>query len=173
MPRIPIYQMTYEHDELSGAGLVFPSEQLESSSQKVFFAIPVLGLITSAYDWFRYFELETFYFPFLQKDKYYELDAKARYPVLNFSVPDTEFEIAFEIDEYYESTLWESFPFRRSRLRTLPYVGRENRLVPYNAGFVTLSPVDLYEMDELYRKHEGIFVGLTPKFGKSYLNEQG
>ena len=41
----------------------------------------------------------------------------------------------------------------------------QTSLILKNHGFLVLKPIDLNEMNELYLKQKGIFVGLTPNFG--------
>jgi hypothetical protein len=165
MRRIPIYQMTFGQDQSGKPGLVFTSEQKEYGSQSILFAIPIIESFHHPFDLIESIEHQAIYFPFQMGEKYYELEAKINFPELTFSVPDTDIQISFEIDIDSFSN-WYYFPFRKDLYKKKKYIGKANNLILKNNGFLTLMPVDLFEMDELYLKHNGIFVGLTPNFGQ-------
>lgn len=171
MTRIPIYQMTYGQDKEGKPGLVFTSEQEDYDSQSILFAIPIVEPFRHPFDFIDNFEHQTIYFPFLLGDKYFDLEAKMNFPELVFTVPDKNIQITFEIgiDNMWG---WDFFPFRRQPFKYTKYVGNQKLLLKNN-GFLTLLPVDLYEMDELYNKHQGVFVGLTPNFGNFNDNNRG
>ena len=172
MTRIPIYQMTYGQDNEGKPGLVFTSEQEGYDSQSILYAIPLIEPFRHPFDFIENFEHQTIYFPFLLGDKYFDLEAKVNFPDLIFTIPDKDIQITFEIDT--DNFLgWEFFPFTRQLNRRTKYVGKQNKLLIKNSGFLSLLPVDLYEMDELYNKHQGVFVGLTPNFGTFDDNNRG
>ncbi|SRR5258706_677921 len=172
MTPIPIYQMAYGQDNEGKPGLVFTSEQEGYDNQSILFAIPVVEPLNHPFEFIERFEHQTIYFPFLLEDKYLELKAKVNFPDLIFAIPNKDIQITFTIDtdNFWG---WDFFSFRRQFKGHTKYVGKQNKLLLNNNGFLTLLPVDLYEMDELYNKHRGVFVGLTPNFGNFNDNERG
>jgi hypothetical protein len=162
--RIPIYQMTFGQDSEGKPGLVFASEQAEYENQSVLFTIPILDNIQYPIEFIDYFEDSTIIFPFQLEGEYYELKGKINFPEITFEIPKTDFKITFEIDNDNMFS-WQVFPFRRRPYLNMKYVGKQTSLILKNHSFLILHPVDLYEMDELYFKHKGIFVGQTPNFG--------
>lgn len=158
--------MTFGQDSEGKAGLVFPSEQEGYDNQSILFVIPIIEPFRDPIDLIEFFDHQEFYFPFLLGEKYYDLKAKLNFPDLVFSVPEMNVEIVFEVDSdnYWA---WDFFPFRRRANRRTKYVGKQKNWLMKNNGFLTLLPVDLYEMDELFNKHKGVFVGLTPNFGNN------
>lgn len=164
MRRIPIYQMTYGQSEDGKPGLVFTSEQEGYDSQSIYFGIPILEPINYWFDLIEYFDRHTFYFPFILGEKYFEIEAKVNFPELIFAIPNNDIKITFEIDRNKFGG-WDFFPFIQRSYNDLKYVGKHNKLFPKNKGFLTLLPVDLYKMNELYNNNQGVFVGLTPNFG--------
>lgn len=172
MTQIPIYQMTYGQDYEGKPGLVFTSEQEGYGSQSFLYAIPILEPFSYPFDLIENFERQTFYFPFLLGDKYFDLEAKVIFPDLIFTIPEKDIQITFAIDT--EKFLnWDYFSFKRQLNRQTKYVGKENKFLIKNYGFLNLLPVDLYEMDELYNNHKGVFVGLTPFFGTFNDDDRG
>lgn len=169
MTRIPIYQMTYGQDREGNTGLVFPSEQEGYDSQSILFTIPIVEPFRHSFDLLKFFDYQEFYFPFLLGEKYYDLKAKVNFPDLVFSVPEKSIDIVFEIDRG-NFGVWEFFPFRRRQYKRTKYVGKQNGLLMKTYDFMNLLPVNLYAMDELYNKHQGVFVGLTPNFGNNDFN---
>ncbi|MBE7171835.1 MAG: hypothetical protein INR73_14705 [Williamsia sp.] len=171
MTRIPIYQMTYGQNSQGNTGLMFTSEQENFTSQSILFTVPIIEPFAHPIDVFNYVESYKFYFPFLLNERYMELEAKVNFPEFVFNVPETKYQVAFEADadnfynwQYYLSLVFKS-P-KRPLHRNLKYVGNADKLIPNKTfGFVTLAPIDLYEMDELYLEHKGVFVGLTSNFG--------
>ena len=163
MERIPVYQMTMGQDKEERQGLIFPSEQDNLGNQSIVYTIPIIDRFHHPFDFIESLENLVVYFPFETDGQYYELDARINFPEIIFSVPKTDFKIAFLIDTEIFSN-WNFYPFLRGR-RNLKYVGDFDKLVYPNNGFITLAPVDLYLMDELYLRHRGIFVGLTLNFG--------
>lgn len=163
MARIPIYQMAFGQNTDYKKGLIFTSELPENSMPSIIFTIPILSNFRHPLDFEDFFYLNTFYFPFSLNNEYLEIEAKVNFPEMIFDIPKTEFQVAFDIDTegFYN---WSYFPFRIRR-RSLKYVGKEKHLIFKNDGFLPLLPTDIFEMDELYIKHKGIFVGLTPSFG--------
>jgi hypothetical protein len=164
MARIPIYQMAFGQNDDHESGLIFTSELPENSMPSIIFTIPVPSNFRHPMDFEDFFYFNTFHFPCFIDNEYLEIEAKVSFPEMLFNVPNTDFQIAFDIDtdaSYY----WRYFPFRIRKRRNLRYVGKEKRLILNNDGFLTLLPTDILEMDELYLKHKGIFVGLTPNFG--------
>lgn len=166
MARIPIYQMSFGQNKESEKGLIFSSELPEYSMQSIIFTIPIPSNFHHPMEFEDYFYLNTFFFPFSLNDEYLELDAKVNFPEMIFNVPNTDFQITFDIDieSFYN---WRYFPFRIRKNRMTKYVGEKKNLIYKNDGFLTLLPTDIVEMDELYLKHKGIFVGLTPNFGNT------
>ena len=166
MIRIPVYQMTYGLGKGGSYGLVFTSELETSSSQSILFTIPVIKYSHPIIflEEIRYSRNYTIYFPFLLGERYFNLEAEINISELIFTVPETDFQITFEID-LDESINRLLSPYRERVLVISNYVGNEEQLILPNYGFLTLLPVDLYEMDELYIEHKGVFVGLTPNFG--------
>lgn len=166
MSRIPIYQMTFGQGYNGGPGLVFTTEQEVYSSQSILFTIPIVDNIRHPLEFIDYLRHSKVIFPFQLGDKYYDLEGTVNFPEITFDIPETETKIIFEIDN--ENILsWHFFRFRRKSFRRMKYVGKQNNFIVKNDGFIILQPVDLYEMDELYLKHKGVFVGLTPNFGNS------
>lgn len=171
---LPVYQMTFGQNADGNAGLVFTTEQEEYGNQSVLFAIPIVNDFHFHHpiEFIDYLENVRITFPFQLEEEYYDLEGKINFPEVVFNIPKTDLKITFEIDNdnfFY----WNIFPFRRRAYRKLKYVGKQKHLIKENNGFLILQPVDLYEMDELYLKHKGIFVGLTPNFGNNdNLNKQ-
>lgn len=147
--------MRFVLDQNKNIGLLFASEADEFSDQSVVFTVPLLDEPRHPFTMIDYFQRQSFYFPALLDQKYLEIEAKIDFPVLVFTVPTTDFTISFALD---------LDPFYYNRRRRLKYVGKNSKLVPANRGFVPLLPLDVFEMDELYLKHKGVFVGLTPNF---------
>lgn len=164
--RIPVYQMTFGQGSDGKTGLVFTSEHQEYSNQSVLFTIPIIDNFRDPFEFIDYFRYGRIIFPFQLDGEYLELEGEINFPEVNFKVPDTDFNIAFELDNN-NIFAWHIFPFKRRPYRGIKYVGTQNSLILKNRGFIILQPVELYEMDELYLKHKGIFVGLTPNFGDS------
>jgi hypothetical protein len=164
MSRIPIYQMIFGQGNDGKPGLVFTTEQEEYSNQSVLFTIPIVDNFHHPLEFIDYLEHSKVIFPFQLGEKYYDLEGTINFPEITFAIPETEIKIIFEIDNdnFFG---WHFFPFRRKPYQKMKYVGKQNNLIVKNEGFIVLQPVDLYEMDELYLKHKGIFVGLTPNFG--------
>lgn len=168
MRRIPIYQMSLGVDQNGRVGFLFPSEIEDESNQSIIFALPFTHPFHHPFDLGEYLERNEFYFPIEINGKYQELKAKVDFPELIFSVPNTEYKIAFQLEMGHIHN-WPMQPFG-DKLK-YKYIGKSNNIIPKNNGFLTLLPVDLYELDEFYMKHKGIFVGLTPNFGnKENLN---
>lgn len=165
--------MRFGLDENKNVGLLFASETDEFSDQSVVFTVPLVDEPRHPFALMDYFQQQSFYFPALLDQEYLEIEAKVDFPALIFTVPKTDFTISFELDldPFYYFELWQDlspyppsmFPNRRRKLK---YVGKDSKLVPANRGFVPLLPLDVFEMDELYIKHKGVFVGLTPNFGE-------
>ncbi len=155
--RLPIFQMTFGATNNKQFGLVFSSELNEYDTQSLLFVVPLLRELHHFLDIVHYFKEYRPYFPFQINDKYLELEASIDFPELIFEVPETDFSITFAINFY------DFFPF----YDRFSYVGEFKNIVPINYGFIPLTPIDLYEMDELYNEHKGIFVGLTPSFGET------
>ena len=168
--RIPIYQMSFGQDENGNSGLVFPSEQENYGNQSIIYVIPIIEDFDHFIYPFDYFENLEIYFPFEMKGEYYELKAKIEFPELKFSIPNTLFQISFEID-INESLRWDPYYFRTRLLQrpygSLNYIGHESKIITKNNGFLALTPIDIFEMDELYNEYRGVFVGFTPNFGNS------
>ena len=158
--RIPIYQMTFGQGNNGKSGLVFASEQAENKSQVVLFTLPVIDGFQRQFNLKDYLEYSTLIFPFEHENKYYELKGKINFPEIIFEIPKTDIIIKFEI--------YNQLNFRGHFHRPYPrmeYVGMQTSLILKNHGFLVLKPIDLNGMNELYLKHKGIFVGLTPNFG--------
>lgn len=163
MHRIPIYQMSYGQNNESENGFVFSSELSEYSLQSIAFTIPLPSNLHHPMDFEDYFDLNTFFFPFSLDEEYFELEAEINFPEMTFKVPKTDFNITFEIElENFYDWRYVLLPMGKNRIR---YVGKEQNLIYKNDGFLSLLPTDVMEMNELYLKHNGIFVGLTPNFG--------
>lgn len=165
---VTVYQMTYGQDNEGNAGLVFTTEQEEYGNQSVLFTIPITDNFPFHHpmEFVEYLESVRITFPFQLNEEYYELEGKVNFPEVVFNIPNSDIKITFEIDNDH-IFYWHVFPFRRRPYRKLKYVGKQKHLIKDNNGFLILQPVDLYEMDELYLKHKGVFVGLTPNFGNS------
>ncbi len=158
--RLPVFQMAYGQRKGKN-GLMFSSELEEVTSQSVLFAIPLFDYSRRYYNIRRYLEDQEVFFPFFLDDKYYELIASIDYPTLTFKIPNKEIEIVFEIEDanyFYRSR----FPFGKRVRKNQKYVGDEIDLVKGEVEFLTLIPIDLFEMDDLYEKYKGVFVGMTP-----------
>ena len=155
-----------DDDEL---GLVFPSEMNENESPSILFTTPIPPYaLLDQFDLKNFMEQNTFYFPFLLNQEYYEPEAKIDFPKLTFPAPKTNFGIAFEIAFIFIDKI----PGRSISNPSSPkYIGNNNRLIPENDGFLILFPVNLSDMDKLYLEHGGVFVGLTPDFGESLIND--
>lgn len=164
MARIPIYQMAFGQNRDGSRGLVFTSEQQDYTNQSILFTLPVLEPIHHPYDLLEYLDTQEIYFPFLLGDQYIDLVAKLNFPELVFEIPETDIRVIFEIDND-GMPYWPYFPTGRSSIRRMKYVGNEEKYILKNSRLLNLMPVDLYEMDELYNSHRGVFVGLTPNFG--------
>jgi hypothetical protein len=162
--RIPIYQMTFGQGNDGEPGLVFTTEQEEYGNQSVLFTIPVLDNFHHPFEFIDYLQQIKVVFPFQLDKEYYELEGKINFPEITFEIPKTKVKITFEIDSDNIFS-WHIFPFKRRPYRSMKYVGTQTSLILKNNGFIILQPVDLYEMDELYLKHKGVFVGRTPNFG--------
>lgn len=164
--RIPIYQMTYGQEAEGKPGLVFTSEQEEYGNQSILFTIPILEIFLHPIELIDYLKHTDIVFPFELDGEYYDLKGKIEFPEITFEVPKIKIKITFEIEYDYVFN-WHIFPFRRRSFKGMKYVGKHTKLILRNHGFLILQPVDLYEMDELYLKHKGIFVGMTPNFGNN------
>jgi hypothetical protein len=162
--RIPIYQMTFGQGRDGKPGLVFASEQEEYGNQSVLFTIPIFGDFRHPIELIDFLEQTTIIFPFLLGKEYLELIGRINFPEITFAIPNNDTKIIFEIDND-NIFRWNVFPFRDRSYRNMKYVGKHTDFILKNYGFLVLQPVDLYEMDELYLKHKGVFVGLTPNFG--------
>ncbi len=163
--RIPVYQMAYGQNQKGIDGLVFASELSDYQNQSVLYSFPLTERLHNFHHLIDYLEFNQIYFPFLLGEKEIELKAKIEFPELVFDVPGTNFSVRFEIDGT-NLRPWPYFsPRKRNFKYSQKYVGEETNIIPQNLGFVTLLPIDLYEMDELYIEHKGVFVGLTPNFG--------
>jgi len=164
IPGIPVYQMTYGQGSDGRAGLVFTTEQEEYTNQSVLFVIPIIDAFERPPHFIDFLQDATVVFPFLLGNKYYDLEGKVNFPEVIFNIPEVKRTITFEID--IDNIFgWHFYPFWRREYRKIKYVGEHVNLVPRNNGFIILQPVDLYEMDELYIEHKGVFVGFTPNFG--------
>ena len=172
MNRIPIYQMSYSQDSDGNLGLVFTSEQELHDNRSIMFVVPLIEPFRHPFEFIGNFEHQSIYFPFLLGEKYYELEAKINFPDLEFTIPEKNIKITFSIgiDNFIN---WNFIPFRQQQNNFPKYIGKHNKLLTENNGFLSLAPVDLYEMDELYNEHQGVFVGLTPNFGVLNDNTQG
>ena len=169
MALIPIYQMTYGQDNHGNEGLVFASEQENTTNQSIMYVIPILENYEHAFEIIDSLEFDTIYFPFLLGEKYFNLKARLNFPELIFDIPETNGgKIVFQIEGDHQFTLDFNYPFRSKRkfFKKLKYVGFEKGFVVKNNGFIALLPIDIFEMDALYNEHQGIFVGMTPKFGE-------
>ena len=164
MSRIPIYQMTFGQSSNGKQGLVFTSEQKDYTNQSILFTLPIREQFHDPFDFIEFLSHETIYFPFLLGEKYFDLVAKINFPELIFQVPETDIQVIFEI-ENGDFLSWPFFPYRRNFFRKTKYVGSEEKFIIKNRGFLNVMPVDLYEKDELFNTHKGVFVGLTPNFG--------
>jgi len=163
--KIPVYQMTFGQDAEGKAGLVFPSEQESHDNHSILFTIPIIEPFHNQFDLLEFLDHQTIYFPFLLDEKYYELEAEINFPELVFTIPEKNTKILFQIDD--ADFYWRFFPFGRHITRKTKYVANQTKLIPKNDGFLSLLPIDLFEMDELYNEHKGVFVGFTPNFGNS------
>ena len=163
--RIPVYQMCLSLDEEEKPGLVFPSEYHEDGNQSVLYAVPLLHAIHHPFDIIDFFHHQSIYFPFELNGEYFELEAKINFPELTFKVPKVNINITFVVDNESHSGWWNIYPYNRNSFGKLKYIGKNNKIIRNNFEFIYLMPVDLFEMDVLYIKHKGIFVGLTPQFG--------
>jgi hypothetical protein len=175
--RLPIYQFCLGNVNKTKQGLIFSNEIENNNSQSIVYSLPIIQTINHPIEFFEYIESKQFYFPFLLGNDYLELPAKIEFPDLVFTIPKTEFEIVFEIDLYFTYQYgfwWRPNPRKYfSKRNILRYVGKHSKIIPSNSDFIPILPVDLFEMDELYRKHKGVFVGLTPEFGSYIPNSEG
>ena len=162
MRRVAVYQMAFGLDQSGRVGLLFPSEIEDESNQSIMFAIPFTYPFHHPFDFDGYFDRNEFYFPIEINGKYQELKAQIDFPEFIFSVPDTDYKITFQI-EMSDFPHWPIYPFRDKP--KYKYIGKSSNIIPQNNGFLILQPMDIFELDELYMKHKGIFVGLTPNFG--------
>lgn len=163
--------MTFGQGSDGKPGLVFASEQEEYGNQSVLFTIPILDDFRHPVEFIDYLEHTTIIFPFQLGEEYLELKGKINFPEITFEIPKSDIKITFEIDNDNIFS-WHVFPFRRRPYRNMKYVGNQTNLILKNHGFLILQPIDLYEMDELYLKHKGVFVGLTPNFGSDNFDRQ-
>ncbi len=162
--RIPVYQMTLGLDRKNNTmGLMFASEVENEDNQSIIYAVPFTQPFHHPFELIEFIERNEFYFPIEIDGKYFELKAKVEFPELVFIIPETEAKISFKI-RFEDFPEW---PLRhyKNHLR-YKYVGKENKIIPKNNGFLIIQPIDLYELDEFYLKHKGIFVGMTPNFGE-------
>lgn len=162
--RIPVYQLTFGYDKQNDRlGLTFSTEE-EEDNQSLVYAVPYTHPFHfHPLELIEYFKANDFYFPIEINGEYTEVTAKINFPELIFNVPGTEYKIAFRVDlDDYD--FWHRF-YHREKLK-YTYIGKSKNLFPKNNGFLILQPIDLLELDELYLKHKGIFVGLTPNFGE-------
>lgn len=67
--RIPVYQMTIGQNSEGKSGLIFSSEQKETSSQAVVFAIPVVEQYHHPFDFIEHVDMQQVYFPFEMEGK--------------------------------------------------------------------------------------------------------
>lgn len=164
--------MTFGQCNDGKPGLVFTTEQEEYGNQSVLFVIPIVDNFLDPHKFVDYLEHTKVVFPFQMGDKYFDLEGKINFPEVTFEIPETDIKITFEIDN--DNIFgWHIFPFKRRPYRNMKYVGKQKNLIVKNSGFIVLRLVDLFKMEELYLKHKGIFVGLTPNFGKNdYYNRQ-
>lgn len=167
--RIPIYQMSYGQSKNGDEGLLFSSE-IETDSQSVLYTIPLIEPFDHPLDFFHYFEYQTYYFPFFFNNEYLELEGHFDFPEISFAVPNTDYKIIFELDATNIPT-WHIFFRKQMRFRKLKYVGSYDKIIVPNSGFISLLPIDLYEMDNLFLEHRGIFVGFTPNIQERFNNE--
>jgi hypothetical protein len=156
--------MTFGQNADNEKGLVFTCELPENIVGSIIFTIPILSPLRHPLDIEKFFNFNTFYFPFSLNNEYLEIEAKVNFPQMIFKVPNTEFQVTFDI---HINGLYTGhyFPFLIRKRRTLKYLGKEKQMVMKNDGFLVLLPTDILEIDELYIKHKGVFVGLTPNFG--------
>lgn len=164
MARIPIYQMSFGQSGNGKPGLVFTSEQQDYTNQSILFTLPIIEPFRHPFELLEFLDHQKVYFPFLLGEQYFDLVARFNFPELIFDIPETDIQIIFEIDNG-NLLNWPFFPFRKNFFRKMNYVGSEEKYILKNSGFLNVMPVDLYEMDELYNTHKGVFVGLTPNFG--------
>jgi hypothetical protein len=164
--RIPIYQFTLGQNQQGDFGLLFPLEIEENSSQSILYAIPIIDKFQDPFHFIQNLSEVQFYFPFLLDEEYYELEGKVNFPEITFEVPNTEYRIVFEIeDRVYR---WPPFYFFEKKIYPYQkYVGKFNAFLGNTNGFLFLEPTDIFEMDDLYFEHKGVFIGLTPNFGKN------
>lgn len=166
MTTLTVYQMTFGQSSEGKPGLVFTTEQEEYGNQSVLFVVPIIEDLHHhhPFEFINYFEQMEISFPFQMGEEYLELKGRVSFPEVSFKVPNSDLVINFEIDSDNVYN-WRVFPYRRKPYRKMSYVGRHSNLIKKNFGFLVLQPVDLYEMDELFLTHKGVFVGLTPNFG--------
>jgi hypothetical protein len=169
MSRIPIYQMTIGQNENGKIGLLFSDEEASFGNQSIVYAIPIRHDSRDLFEIVHDMERQEIYFPFEMEGKYYELDAKIRFPEFRFSIPESDTEIVFEAEQeqYWPEYFLRPFP---RLVRQYKYVGNRGQLLQSYESFVSLLPYDIFEMDDLYLKRKGIFVGWTPAFNGETLN---
>lgn len=151
MIRIPIYQMIFD-----GEGIRFSTEIDDDSNQAVIFVIPKFHHGIEI----KYSEDIITYFPFDINNEYFELESKIENSIITFNPPKTESKFYFRIN--FENTFLESV---FSNNNVLKYSGNISINNDENS-FLIIHPLNLPMMDKMYFQTKGIFVGLTPSFGK-------
>lgn len=162
--------MAFGQNSEGKEGLLFASELEENDYPSVMFVVPVINSLADTNGLWGYLEKGDFYFPILLGDKYIELKAKVNLPYFNFAIPGIDISYSFEL-EVNSVYPWPIILLNRAREKPFKYIGSHDSFLVKNDGFFSLLPIDLYEMDQLYYEHKGVFVGYTPNFPEKIVND--
>ncbi len=156
--------MAFGYDNQGSMGLFFSDEIENNTGQSVLFVLPIPPDVNyHPIELSHYFVDKQIFFPFELNGEYLPLEAQVNFNELIFYIPKVNIEVVFEIDmETFFTSFWQKRYFISKQPNIFRYLGKHN--IPSNYIFIPLIVVDLYKMDELYLKHKGIFVGLTPNF---------
>lgn len=162
MAKLPVYQMTYGSGQNGDVGLVFSCDEVHSG-HAILFTIPLTDSIPDLKSLKLYFERNKIYFPVQFGEQYHELKAEVIFPDLFFTMPDVNVTVRFQLD---------ISPFSYARINKdsvpefLDFVDKPSSIIIRNYGFLSLIPKEVDKLNEFFLQHKGIFVGLTPSFGR-------
>lgn len=159
---LPVYQMGLGEDDNGKPGLVFTTE-LDNDNQSLIFAIPIPEGYLHTFELLDEMDNKQIVFPFLLKDKYYNLVGEINFTEVVFRVPEVDIRVVFELNDI---GFLAYSPFVRRPFRYNKYVGKHKSLLVKHEGFLAIAPADMSELNDLYSQHKGVFVGFTPNFGQ-------
>jgi hypothetical protein len=164
---LPVYQLCLSFDSAQDKfGFVFPSEIPDSEYPAIHYCIPITEALVHGPLWTHEFmSHHKIYFPMSINGNYKEVIGEFDFPNVVFRVPDTNYQITFDID-LFDSGHFPFFYYDFPNMKKLyTYIGKQTNLMVKNIGFISLIPIDSNELDHLYKEHNALFVGLTSKFG--------